>query len=232
MVASFVCSPLSTVAYVRRWSFQDTVYSLVTTNSVIDVVFITLIKYHCIVELVDVLISPRFQSLRSPALTTRVTSGFLHVEYAISYRLGIPTFLCYWSVEYILQHSDIRPFLLGDWKTEKSCECDAVAVPLSMPVLGYHGIPILAGSEEKKLKKLKEERIMCLWRSSQRRRVNEKEKVYAKKEKPAVPDWEMGEPREREEERTMVRVLGDECCCSHYSVFVGREEVEEDKKSV
>ena len=103
---------------------------------------------------------------------------------------------------------------------------------MSMPVLGYHGVPILAGSEEKKLKKLKEERIMYLWRSSQRRRVNEKEKVCAKKEKPAVPDWEMGEPREREEERTMVRVLGDECCCSHYSVFVGREEVEEDKKSV
>ena len=56
--------------------------------------------------------------------------------------------------------------------------------------------------------------------------------MCAKKEKPVVPDWEMGEAGEREEERTMMRVLGDECCCSHYSVYVGRAEVKEDKKSV
>lgn len=107
-----------------------------------------------------------------------------------------------------------------------------MAVPLSMPVLGYHGVPILTGIEETKLKRLKEERIMCLWRSSQRRRMSEKEKVCVERKKLAVVELETGEVEERKEETTM-RVLGEECCCSHYSVYLRREEqVKEDKKSV
>ena len=65
MGASYLFPPFFIIAYIATWTLQDTVYALVTTNSVIDVVLTTLLQYHCVVQLVDIAISAVHVMLRS-----------------------------------------------------------------------------------------------------------------------------------------------------------------------
>ena len=99
-------------------------------------------------------------------------------------------------------------------------------------MLGYHGSPLLTGSEENRLKRLKEERMMCLWRSGQKR--DRKKESVTPLRRGGREEEKKREEREEVKVEEARRILSDACCCSAFTPFINKEErdLNEEKKSV
>ena len=136
------------------------------------------------------------------------------------------------SVGYICDHSDLKSLLFYDAKSASVVGESVVRVPSSMPMLGYHGSPLLTGSEESRLKRLKEERMMCLWRSSQKR--DRKKESVTPLRRGGREEEKKKEAKEEVKVEETRRILSDACCCSVFTPFINKEErdLNEEKKSV